>query len=65
MPAKERYKTKVKNDTCFPRWDERYLVDLTSNDSALVFTVFDRYFGNADDFCGACGIPLECLPQDG
>ena len=65
MPAKERYKTKVKNDTCFPRWDERYLVDLTSNDSALVFTVFDRDFGNADDFCGACGIPLECLPQDG
>ena len=65
MPAKERYKTKVKNNTCFPRWDERYLVDLTSNDSALVFTVFDRDLGNADDFCGACGIPLECLPQDG
>ena len=65
MPAKERYRTKVKNDTCFPHWNERYLVDLTNNDSALVFTVFDRDFGNADDFCGACGIPLECLPQDG
>ena len=64
--AAARFKTKVKNNTCFPKWDERFLVDLTSrDDTALVFTMFDADFGKRDDFCGACGLPLDCLPQDG
>ena len=64
--AAARFKTKVKNNTCFPKWDERFLVDLTSrDDTALVFTMFDYDFGKRDDFCGACGLPLDCLPQDG